>query len=594
MLSSLRLTNFRRFEDHEVPLKSRTVIVGPNNAGKSTIVEAIRLVSLVANRYRSLQYVRVPSWLNDPVGMRGVSPSLRDLNTNLRMVFHSFSSPPAIVEGRFKNGTTISIYIGPDENIFAVIHDVEGHVITSKADANRLNLSRVAIQPQVAPLAPSERRLDPETVRRGLDSPLAPAHFRNQLLLADSSLSRRFTHLAETTWPGLQVKELVGGTAAEDDILALLVRDGSFVGEVATMGHGLQMWLQVVWFLARNEKSPTIVLDEPDVYLHADLQRKLMRLLQTSHQQVIVATHSVEIMAEVEPSDILTVNGQVRKSKWANNLRGVQRIIDNIGGVHNLQFARLANARRCLFVEGNDVDILKRIYDLLMPTVDPLDILPRLSVGGWDGWQKVVGTAQFLRNSTEGVIKAYSLFDSDYHEPQDILDRYEEASRLSIRLHVWERKEIENYLLDPACLQRVIASRVRSSIVAPSTEEVEAKLIEIAEGLIDDSADDCTASYFQRHRRLGVATATRWARAYVRERRSELGGLLSVVPGKTVVRQLSEWTNESFGITFGPATLARELRVNEVSPEMHDVLKAIQSGTSFPTNYLATWTGRLS
>ena len=42
--------------------------------------------------------------------------------------------------------------------------------------------------------------------------------------------------------------------------------------------------------------------------MHADLQRKLIRLLKGRHHQVIVATHSVEIMAEVDAQDVLIIN----------------------------------------------------------------------------------------------------------------------------------------------------------------------------------------------------------------------------------------------------------------------------------------------
>lgn len=76
MLTLLRLRNFRRFEEHELPLTGRTVIVGANNAGKSTIVEALRLISFVANRYRSLTFQGIPDWLRDPDGNIGVRPSL--------------------------------------------------------------------------------------------------------------------------------------------------------------------------------------------------------------------------------------------------------------------------------------------------------------------------------------------------------------------------------------------------------------------------------------------------------------------------------------------------------------------------------------
>jgi AAA15 family ATPase/GTPase len=46
MLTKIRLTNFRGFADHELPILPLTLIVGRNNAGKSTIIEALRFIAL--------------------------------------------------------------------------------------------------------------------------------------------------------------------------------------------------------------------------------------------------------------------------------------------------------------------------------------------------------------------------------------------------------------------------------------------------------------------------------------------------------------------------------------------------------------------
>jgi AAA ATPase domain len=79
MLERMRLRNFRGFEDHAVPFRDSTVIVGANNAGKSTLVEALRLVGLVTDRFRrgSGHFVPVPDWLDDPEASRGIAPARR-------------------------------------------------------------------------------------------------------------------------------------------------------------------------------------------------------------------------------------------------------------------------------------------------------------------------------------------------------------------------------------------------------------------------------------------------------------------------------------------------------------------------------------
>ena len=63
MLRELKLENYRGFTNHTIPFRKLNVIVGANNAGKSTVVEALRIISFTANRYRNLTYRKVPDWL---------------------------------------------------------------------------------------------------------------------------------------------------------------------------------------------------------------------------------------------------------------------------------------------------------------------------------------------------------------------------------------------------------------------------------------------------------------------------------------------------------------------------------------------------
>lgn len=595
MLKQIRLQNFRRFEDHIIPFRPSTIIVGPNNAGKSTVVEALRLVSFVTNRYRNLAFHRPPDWLTSGVGSMGVAPSLKDLRTNLQTVFFDYRDPPASIEARFTTGAAIDVYIGPEEMVFAVIRDDTGRAVKSRAQTYELALPRIGIQPQVAPVQHEEVLLGEETVRRGMDSPLAPSHFRNQLLMADVDTFGAFIALAESSWSGLRIMDNQSGLmscAEHNDPLSFLVRDGGFVGEVSAMGHGLQMWLQIMWFLARNEGSPTIVLDEPDVYMHADLQRRLIRLLRDRHQQVIVATHSVEILAQVEPTDVLVVNGELKKSKWATGIRGVQNVVDNIGGVHNLQLTRLAGSRRCLFVEGKDVAILRRLNDTLFPESDALDVLPSLSVGGWTGWQKVVGAAQFLHTAADDAVTSYALFDSDYHLPDEIAARFAEAEALGIELLIWPRKEIENYLLEPTCVVRVIESLVVSSKKRIPEEEVRLYLAQLAESMRDDIVESLTDEVQQRNRRLQASAARRRARTYVEKRLAAGDSLLMMVPGKVALSRLSQWVQDRCGKGVGVAGLAGALRVEEMAPEVIDLLTAVEERSSISGLWRRTWRDR--
>ena len=333
MLTRIRLRNFPSgFEDHTIPLKPTSIVIGRNNAGKSTLVEAFRLVSTVSSRYQNLAYKPAPAWGGLPKRDYGVTPSLRGLEVRFDTVFHQYNDPPAIIDADFDSGHSITLYIGDEERVRAVIRDERGDPLRTKAAALRLDLPRVEILPQIGPLSLTEGVLTQDYVRAAVSSNLASLHFRNQLLLFPEHFGT-FKEIAETTWPGLQVKAPTRAGRPPEASLFMEVRNEAFVGEIGTMGHGLQMWLQTMWFLARIGRADTVILDEPDVYMHPDLQRRLIRVLRRRFPQVVVATHSIEIMAEVESDEILVIDRNRRRSQFTGSPPAVQRLIDHVGSV---------------------------------------------------------------------------------------------------------------------------------------------------------------------------------------------------------------------------------------------------------------------
>ena len=72
-----------------------------------------------------------------------------------------------------------------------------------------------------------------------------------------------------------------------------------------------------------------------------------------------------------------------------------------------------------------------------------------MEIGGWGGWKYAIGSKLFLQNATGDEIRIYCILDSDYHTLAEIQFRLEEARKHQVELHIWQKKEIENYLLIP-------------------------------------------------------------------------------------------------------------------------------------------------
>jgi hypothetical protein len=570
MLHTLRLQNFRCFRDHTVTFHASTVVVGKNNAGKSTIVEALHLIAAVVNR-TAATFVSPPALLDLGRFQRCIAPKTSHLNLNLRTAFHRYGEPPALLTATFTGGATVYVYVHK-EGVHALIKGPKGWV-TSNAGFCALGIPHVHVLPQIAPLQAEESRLTDQHVDDNYYTRLSSRHFRNQIHRSPRDFAD-FKTLAESTWHGLRVEKV------HDDGLSLtmLVTDGDFVAEVAWMGHGLQMWLQTIWFIAKTPTEATVVLDEPDVYMHPDLQRKLYRLIKTRFAQCLIATHSVEIMAEADPSEILIVNNKKPRSEYANTEPAVQLLVDHLGGIHNVHLARLWNARRVLLLEGKDLAFLKTLHAILYPAAEtPLDAIPNLSIGGWGGWAHAIGSSMALKNAVGERITTYCIFDSDYHTAQELADRHHQATDRGINLHIWERKEIENYLLDPTVIARVIKQRTKA---APPTPKAVSDFLLHACDEEKDAVFDAIATHLgHQDRSLGPGGANKAARKLLNPRWKH--ERLHIVSGKTLLSRLSAWAQEHYGVAIGAVALARAFRAAEIPEEMTKIISSIEEGTPF-------------
>jgi len=580
VLKELRLQNYRCFKDHTLPLKATSIIIGRNNAGKSTVVEALRLISIVVSRYQALSYHSPPPWLDAPRREYGVSPSLKGMEIGFDSLFNQYDEPPSILTAHFSNKSNITIYLGSEGQIHAVIRDSKGNVIQTKSQANILRLPRVEIMPQVAPVAKSEVVLSSEYVKSAISSYLSPLHFRNQLNVY-YELFPQFKEITENTWPGLQIRDLIGQGAFPNSPLSLQVRNEDFVADIGVMGHGLQMWLQTMWFLTRSEGAKTVILDEPDVYMHPDLQRRLIRFLRRKFSQVIIATHSVEIMAEVETDEILIIDRKRQKSRFTDNIPAVQKIIDHVGSVHNIHLAKLWHARKCLIVEGKDLKILNELHEILFPdSQESLSAIPNLSIGGWGGWNYAIGSSMLLKNTGGQTILTYCVLDSDYHTPESIKNRIDEAKVHGVNLYIWKKKEIENYCLASTAIQRYIISKAQSHTRIPTSEEIIEKLDSLANELKTETFDAIAMEIYSHNKQLGPSGANKVARKFLDKRWDTMDKRLSVVSGKKLFTGISKWSQDNYGVSFSPVTIARTMHIEEIPKEMEIFINAVEKGIS--------------
>jgi energy-coupling factor transporter ATP-binding protein EcfA2 len=484
MLAKLRLINFRSFRDFTVSFESGVYLVGPNNAGKSTILTALRTADVLLRYARS----RKPTLSVDHNGRKlAAYPLILNdfpaLQESVRYEFHNGN------ESRFEltwKSKAKLVAVWPAES--DVDEAEEGFFYLERSpgiqvrDTNgaRNAFPLLGIIPPLSPIEHSEGVRDDKYVRSSVTTRLSSRHFRNQirLLRADGEFDEFTTYMCE--WlDGIEFSSFDSHYDGKEMVLDVYYSElGSNVPkELVWAGDGIQIWLQILYHTYRTRSLDTLILDEPEVYLHADLQRRLVHLLESTGRQVIVATHSAEMITEAEPSLVTLVEKSRKYARRAEDAAKLEILTKALGTAFNLRLARALRSNVALFVEGKDMVVLRRLAQILemnsIVTERGITVIPL------EGYSRSVQVAPFTwlcKELLPEAIKVFVVLDRDYRSDGTITSVEREFSAAGIVGHVWRRKELESYLLTAEPIARLagVASETIEQIldeVASSMEE---------------------------------------------------------------------------------------------------------------------------
>ena len=566
MLKTIQLKNYRCYENSQISFHDNTtIIVGRNNAGKSTLIEAIRLVAEAGRKAGTSAFINTPLGLSIPAYEKGVKIDCEKLRIDLKgVVSHYRDDCNAHVIAIYEDNSRIEI-LANREIAFARMYTPDNKLIQRKSEAAKYQFNSVSILPQIGLLKELEGIYTQETIVRDKSTYLTSRHFRNELQLYREEYYEDFCSLSELTWPGIRIGEL----SLDGSNYNLLIRDTDFAAEIGAMGSGLQMWLQIVWFICKSKGASTIILDEPDVYMHPDMQKRILRLAQERFDQVIIATHSVEIISAVEPYQIIAVDKRSRNMCYANSTKAVQGIIEDIGSPYNLSLLRIQTAKRCLFVEGKDIKLLSRFAKRLsIEGKIEMDDLPCVPLGGFSRLKEAYGTSRLFFEETSGEIKCYCILDRDYRNDEIVQAKYREAEANHLILHIWDRKEIENYLIVPEAFFRI------SRLPQEKHDEFMMEIGDIIESFKSHVQDEY-GQFLQHEYKMQYMECNAKVRDYMDQHWTTISERIRIVPGKEVLRRIREHMKTKYNASCTDDVIVRNILPGEVDNQLKKAIKLL-------------------
>jgi energy-coupling factor transporter ATP-binding protein EcfA2 len=481
-ITSVRFKNFKALRDFRLNLTDTNFLVGPNNAGKSTIIGAFRVLSVALRR----MWHRKPDIVSGPRGRQyGIVIPADSLPISIENVHTDYADEDTTVSFRLSNGNELELFF-PKDGSCLLIAEAQGTRLGSASSFRTAFPIELAVIPVLGPVEHAEKLVQEETVQNNVTTHRASRNFRSYWYHHTDD----FDHFAATvsdTWPGMQVQRPFVANHATQELM-MFCDENRIPRELFWVGSGFQIWCQLLTHLMRARESSLVVIDEPEVYLHADLQRQLVGLLRRFEADVLLATHSTEIMGEAEPSELVLIDKRNRSAERLKNVEKLQEALAEVGSVHNISLSRLARSRRIIFFEGDRDFKLVRLFSRQLGfdgIASGLEIFPAKSEG-FGSWQKVSSLGWGISRALDNELAIGAVYDRDYYPDRQIAavqSALNEGLRFS---HVHLRKEIENYLLLPDALDRALSSAVKDKA---NREEKPVAQVEPVVGLLMEITD---------------------------------------------------------------------------------------------------------
>lgn len=585
MISSIQFENFKVLENFSVSLKEFNILVGINNSGKSTILDALRILQ-GAYRYASrlkFQHIYLPDGkvvLGWEIPDSSIPILLENVQTNL-------SEEPAIIKYRLDSKKLLYIHLYKGRQTI-LSFDIDGEIPKTTVEfRNQFNLN-LAIVPTLSPFEVEEEIVDSQYLNRWSGSRRASRLFRNIWFQYPENFEE-FRNKVETTWQGMSIS-----IPEKQDMfskrLSMFFLENRITREICWAGFGFQVWLQLLTHIINNKDADIIVIDEPEIYLHPDLQHKILNLLRETQAMVLLATHSAEIINEAEPNEVLVIDRSYKSARRLNNIAGLQSATDLIGSNQNINLTRLARGKRILFVEGKDLKLLtklsavsdyKGIFEINNLTVIPIE--------GFSQNERVSGTNWTFSKIISEEVKIMALFDRDYRCDEEIEEFKNRLKPDATFVHVFKRKEIENYLLCDIAIQKTINSNLKKrcemtskSHIEITIDETRAILFNISETFKPDVYSQLAAHKYRffHSEGLDLATVIMNEQKQFEAKWKDLEYRLTIIPGKEFLSTLNTFLQENYKISLTNSQICNNMRKVDLDIDILELFEQIKINAS--------------
>jgi energy-coupling factor transporter ATP-binding protein EcfA2 len=571
-ITSVDFRHFKGFSQYSLSLQRMNILVGPNNCGKSTLIGAFKILAAGIKKARAKR----PEARIKIEGQRKLAYNIPEstLGVSTENVHTDYEDIDSWVSFRLSNKNRLKLLFPADGGCYLVCES-ERIDVESPSDFKREYPITVSSAPIIGPVEHEEDILKEETIKIDLGTHRASRHFRNFWYHYKEGFED-FAYLVKNTWPGMEIKPPARASGMSSK-LVMWCLENRITRELFWSGYGFQVWCQLLTHISRSSGDSILLIDEPEVYLHPDVQRQLLSILRSLGPDIVIATHSTEIMAEADPSEILLIDKHKQSARRLRDVREVQKALEEIGSIQNITLTNLARNKKLLFVEGiDDFSIIRRFAGKLgFKTLALGNDITAVESGGFSTADKIEAFAWGFERTAETVPKIAAIFDRDYFCGEEIDARSKRLSKAINLCHFHCRKEIENYLLVIPVLQRALQATLAEK--ANRNQEEMPEIISVADLLAKLSEPmkvPATAQYVAKrvdfivHTSINRATIGEETMKQFNEKWENIDTRMEIVPGNELLKSFRTSVQEKYGVTITDVRIIDNFKREEVASDM--------------------------